>query len=239
MGNCRMASGAGDAEWDAAYHDTLVRYITVQQELLQLRRTHESEVTALQDEFNETEAKLEAAEKTVAQMTDSGQSKQEKVKQLNLELAEVQGLLLETERDHKKLNKLRSDTAALETKSSEAKLENDKMREELKGNNRKLAAKQTELIGRRHELFQAQAQISQIKGEGLQDLETDEKAALKSKLEAGLAQVNEFTSVWVEKRRTHLTELMNQAARDMEFEKAAEYKADLMALSDKYEDPNL
>merc|ERR1712070_638831 len=100
-----MASGKGDDGWDEAYHSTLVKYITTQQELLSLRRTHENEVTALHKEFQETESKLEAAEKTVATLADTSSNKQEKVKQLNLELSEVQALLLETEREHKQLSK--------------------------------------------------------------------------------------------------------------------------------------
>eukprot|EP00656_Telonema_subtile_P003340 TRINITY_DN11527_c0_g1_i1.p1 TRINITY_DN11527_c0_g1~~TRINITY_DN11527_c0_g1_i1.p1 ORF type:complete len:238 (-),score=87.77 TRINITY_DN11527_c0_g1_i1:256-969(-) len=230
-------------EWDDAYHTSLVRYITVQKELLELRRTHETEVGALQAEHDEKESKLAEAAKTVEALSDTAHSKQEKVKQLNAELSEVQEMLLETERDHKKLSKklskLRATSAKTVAKASETKVENDKMREELKAYNRKLAGKQTDLIGRRHQVYVAQQTSEHIKGEELDDLEPEEKAELKVKLEAGLAKIEEFMGEYVERRRAFLTEAMSTAARDMEFEAAAEYKADLMALSEKYDDPDL
>eukprot|EP00658_Telonema_sp_P-2_P005617 TRINITY_DN12109_c0_g1_i2.p1 TRINITY_DN12109_c0_g1~~TRINITY_DN12109_c0_g1_i2.p1 ORF type:complete len:183 (-),score=78.85 TRINITY_DN12109_c0_g1_i2:150-698(-) len=146
-----------DDDWDEAYHTALVRYISVQKELLALRREHEQEVGAMQTELEDKEEKMVVAEKTVDALADKAGNRQEKVKQLNQELSEVQELLLETDRDHKKLSKklskLRSAEASRVSQISTTKLENDKMREQLKAHNRKLSGKMTELIGLRHSVY--------------------------------------------------------------------------------------
>eukprot|EP00658_Telonema_sp_P-2_P005618 TRINITY_DN12109_c0_g1_i3.p1 TRINITY_DN12109_c0_g1~~TRINITY_DN12109_c0_g1_i3.p1 ORF type:complete len:230 (-),score=88.35 TRINITY_DN12109_c0_g1_i3:35-724(-) len=155
-----------DDDWDEAYHTALVRYISVQKELLALRREHEQEVGAMQTELEDKEEKMVVAEKTVDALADKAGNRQEKVKQLNQELSEVQELLLETDRDHKKLSKklskLRSAEASRVSQISTTKLENDKMREQLKAHNRKLSGKMTELIGLRHSVYTVNTTASHI-----------------------------------------------------------------------------
>merc|ERR1712166_345381 len=230
-------------EWDDAYHGSLVKYITTQRQLLALRRQHEDEVGSMHKTLKEKTLQLDSAEKTVASLADKDANKADKMAQLNQELTDVQELLLETETKHKKLSdkrdKMRAISTKSESKSSDMKLQNDKMREELKAHNRKLAVKQTDLIGRRHQVHLAKEQSSYAQGEDLEDLEDDEKEELKAKLELGLSKVEEFMGEYVEKRRAYLTEAMAAAAKDMDFEKAAECKADLMELSAKYDDPDL
>lgn len=230
-------------EWDDAYHSSLVKYITTQRELLALRRAHEEEVGTMHKDLKEKTLQLDEAEKTVASLADKDANKADKMAQLNQELTDVQELLSETETKHKKLSdkldNMRANAKKSESKSSDTKLQNDKMREELKAHNRKLAVKQTDLIGRRHQVHVAKEQSSYCEGEDLEDLEDDEKEELKAKLVSGLAKIEEFMGGYVEKRRAYLTEAMGKAAKDMDFEAAAEFKADLMELSAKYDDPDL
>merc|ERR1711907_130970 len=99
---------------------------------------------------------LAEATKTAETLADKGSDKVQKVKMLGEELRDVQELLSETESKHKelsdKLDQMRQEAKEAGGKQSDTKLDNDKMREDLKANNRKLAAKQTDLIGRRHQV---------------------------------------------------------------------------------------
>jgi len=221
-------------DWDEAFHAFQVKLITVQRELLNIRRTHEHEVLGMEAEMETTDAELDEAERTLKAMTEKTMEKADKLKSLNSELSEVQGVLLQTQKQHnskvKQLNKLRKICEEQSQSSSEKRLDNEAKRNELKTHNRHLATKQTELIGYRHEIYVLKQHIGHMQGEELEDLDLEELEELLAKVEHADAAVDTQEADWVTKQLEYFESEIQFALADEDFEKANDMKKQRDAL---------
>lgn len=219
---------AGLEDWDEAFHTFQKKLITVQRELLAIRRAHETEVLGMEYELVEKDTALDEAERTLRALTEKTMEKADKLKSLNAELSEVQGVLLQTQRQHnskvKLLNKIRKSTEVQQSSSSEKRLENEASRNELKSHNRHLATKQTELIGYRHEIYVLKQHIGHLNGQELEDLDLEELKDLAEKMEAADSAVDEYSQDWVMKQLEYYESEIQFALAEEDFVKAAEMK---------------
>lgn len=76
-------------DWDDAFHSFTIKLIKTQRELLTIRRQHEAEVSSLEEECENTAAKLEEAKLSVKALNEKKMDKKEKIQALNEELSEV------------------------------------------------------------------------------------------------------------------------------------------------------
>jgi len=113
---------AGLEDWDEAFHTFQKKLITVQRELLTIRRAHENEVLGMESELVEKDTALDEAERSLKALTNKTMDKADKLKSLNSELSEVQGVLLQTQRQHnakvKQLSKIRKSTEVQNSSTS-------------------------------------------------------------------------------------------------------------------------
>lgn len=221
-------------EWDAAFHAFTVKCIKVQRELLAIRRQHETEVVSLEEEVENKNAALDEAQRSLEGMLEKSVDRKDKIQALNAELSEVQTVLLQTQREHnkraKKLETLRKSSEAVSTQASEDRLANEAKRNELKNQNKALAARQTELIGYRHEAYTTSQYKEQLAGEELEDLDLEELKELLLKAERAESLVAEQEADWVSKQLDYFDSEIQFALAEEDFERAAVLKKDRNAL---------
>jgi len=219
---------AGLEDWDEAFHTFQKKLITVQRELLTIRRAHENEVLGMESELVEKDTALDEAERSLKALTNKTMDKADKLKSLNSELSEVQGVLLQTQRQHnakvKQLSKIRKSTEVQNSSTSEMRLDNEAKRNELKSHNRHLATKQTELIGYRHEIYVMKQHIDHLNGEDLEDLDLDELKELAAQMEIADKAVDDYGQDWVEKQLEYYESEIQFALAEEDFVKAGEMK---------------
>jgi len=223
-------------DWDEAFHSFQVKTIKCQRELLSVRRSHENEVATMEEELETKTAKLDEAKLNLRALADKKMEKKDKIQALNNELSEVQGVLLQTTRQHnsktKVLEKLRNTMESQNTQASEQRLANEAKRNEMKDHNRKLAARQTELIGYRHETYVLKQQQEHLCGSELDELSGEELQELLAQVETAHAAVAAQEADWVNKQLEYFNSEIQFALAEEDFERASDMKKQRTALQE-------